>query len=336
MALDFSNICNWESLKKQTNYKEKGSFERDERFLKVESDENGKSTIIMRLLPDKNGVPFVNIKSVGWGTFDSASKKNFYCITDVPDAIGVKSPMQEFREFLWNCGNPKAVEECKNFSMPNNYITNAYIIKDSNTPENEGKVFLYKFGAQVLQKIQTAMVEDGVSAWNPLAEGANFKMRKRPKTAGSKMPTYEDSSVENPSSFKDLTDADEATEFIEKNTYELQEFLEKDYFMSYDELKNKMIFFLKKYNPKVLEPEEWADLLSKYLGEEVSGSSSKSVTQSKDLDVEIGDLDDEIPSKPKVKKEETPKKEEVPTKKEAKKAPVEDDDIDSLLAELDE
>ena len=62
MALDFSNICNWESLKKQTNYKEKGSFERDERFLKVESDENGKSTIIMRLLPDKNGVPFVNIK----------------------------------------------------------------------------------------------------------------------------------------------------------------------------------------------------------------------------------------------------------------------------------
>ena len=137
----------------------------------------------------------------------------------------------------------------------------------------------------------------------------------------------------------DFEDAEEATKYLEENTYDLSEFLSPDHFDSYDEIKDRLAYFLEKYNPTSMEKDEFNEIVSEFLGKEVKASNYKSKVQK---EVEIGDIDEDEPkAKPKVQKVETeedePKakpKAEKEVKKEKPK--VEDDeDIDALLADLD-
>ena len=213
------------------------------------------------------------------------------------------------------------------------------MIKDPANPENEGKVFLWKFGSKLLEKFQEAMEDENKNPWNPLKEGCNVKL-KRKKVSG--YPNWDSSTVEAPSSFMDFEDAEEATKYLEENTYELSEFLSPDHFDSYDDIKDRLAYFLEKYNPTSMEKDEFNEIVSEFLGKEVKASNYKSKVQ-KEVDVEVGDIDEDEPkAKPKVQKVETdedePKakpKAEKEVKKEKPK--VEDDeDIDSLLADLDD
>ena len=124
----------------------------------------------------------------------------------------------------------------------------------------------------------------------------------------------------------------------------MSEFLSPDHFDSYDDIKDRLAYFLDKYNPTAMEKDEFNEIVSEFLGKEVKASNYKSKVQK---EVEIGDIDEDEPkAKPKVQKVETeedePKakpKAEKEVKKEVKKEKpkVEDDeDIDSLLADLDD
>ena len=317
--MDF-NSMNWGTLSAKTNYKEKKNHD-DNRFWSLAVDEQDKGQAIVRLLLDKNGVPFVNLKTIGLKAFDEVNKKWAWFISDLPVSIGEKCPLTEFREKLRKVGKD-GQEEAKNFSYKNTYIGNIQVIKDPANPENEGKVFLWKFGSKLLEKFQEAMEDENKNPWNPLKEGCNVKL-KRKKVAG--YPNWDSSTVEEPSSFMDFEDAEEATKYLEENTYELSEFLSPDHFDSYDEIKDKLAYFLDKYNPTSMEKDEFNEIVSEFLGKEVKASNYKSKVQ-KEVDVEIGDIDEDEPkAKPKAEKE---------VKKEKPK--VEDeDDIDSLLADMD-
>ena len=318
--MDFNNM-NWDTLSKKTNYKEKKNYD-DNRFWSLAVDEQDKGQAIVRLLLDKNGVPFVNLKTIGLKAFDEVNKKWAWFICDLPVSIGEKCPLTEFREKLRKTGKD-GQEEAKNFSYRNSYIGNIQVIKDPANPENEGKVFLWKFGSKLLEKFQEAMEDENKNPWNPLKEGCNVKL-KRKKVSG--FPNWDSSTVEAPSSFMDFEDAEEATKYLEENTYELSEFLSPDHFDSYDDIKDRLAYFLEKYNPTSMEKDEFNEIVSEFLGKEVKASNYKSKVQ-KEVDVEIGDIDEDEPkAKPKAEKE---------VKKEKPK--VEDDeDIDSLLADLDD
>ena len=337
--MDF-NSMNWGTLSAKTNYKEKKNYD-DNRFWSLAVDEQDKGQAIVRLLLDKNGVPFVNLKTIGLKAFDEVNKKWAWFISDLPVSIGEKCPLTEFREKLRKAGKD-GQEEAKNFSYKNTYIGNIQVIKDPANPENEGKVFLWKFGSKLLEKFQEAMEDENKNPWNPLKEGCNVKL-KRKKVAG--YPNWDSSTVEEPSSFMDFEDSEEATQYLEENTYDLSEFLSPDHFDSYDEIKDKLAYFLDKYNPTSMEKDEFNEIVSEFLGKEVKASNYKSKVK-KDIDMDdieiVDDIDEDEPkSKPKVEKAESAKKEpkeEPKAEKEVKKEKpkVEDeDDIDSLLADMD-
>jgi hypothetical protein len=118
------------------------------------------------------------------------------------------------------------------------YISNIYVVKDPANPENEGKVFLYKFGKKIFDKLNDLMnpeFEDE-SPTNPfdLWEGANFKLKIR-KVEGYQ--NYDKSEFDRPGP---LSQDDDDLESIWKQEHALSEFLDPKNFKSYDELKSRL------------------------------------------------------------------------------------------------
>lgn len=124
------------------------------------------------------------------------------------------------------------------------YIANILVIKDPNKPENEGKVFRWKFGRQVYNLINKQLFPEFETdtpciVFDPI-EGANFIFRVTQKTIPDsrtgepkKIPTYENSKFANPSKLCDLDEFDK----IWSNCYSLQSEIAPDKFRSYDDLK---------------------------------------------------------------------------------------------------
>ena len=60
-------------------------------------------------------------------------------------------------------------------------MLNIYVVSDPSNPENEGKVFLYGYGAKIFEKIMDSMQPkfQDESPVNPfdMWKGANFKMK---------------------------------------------------------------------------------------------------------------------------------------------------------------
>ena len=63
------------------------------------------------------------------------------------------------------------------------YISNIYVVKDPANPENEGKVFLYKYGKKIFDKLTAAMQpefedEEAIDPFD-FWQGANFKLKAK-------------------------------------------------------------------------------------------------------------------------------------------------------------
>ena len=89
------------------------------------------------------------------------------------------------------------------------YYSNVYVVKDPANPENEGKVFLFRYGKKIHDKIMEAVNGDeleGRAGINPFDfwEGADFKLRAK-KVAG--YPNYDSSEFHAPGVLEDLDDA---------------------------------------------------------------------------------------------------------------------------------
>jgi hypothetical protein len=112
------------------------------------------------------------------------------------------------------------------------------VISDKAHPENEGKVFLYKYGKKIFDKLNAAMNpefedEDPVNPFD-LWAGANFKLKIR-KVEGYR--NYDKSEFDKP---EPLGSDDSELEKIWKSEHSLSEFLKEEHFKPYDELKTKL------------------------------------------------------------------------------------------------
>jgi hypothetical protein len=111
-------------------------------------------------------------------------------------------------------------------------------VSDSKHPENEGKVFLFRYGKKIFDKIMDAMQPafEGETPINPFDfwEGANFKLKIR-KVAG--YWNYDSSEFDASTA---LFDNDEKIEKTWKTAYPLAEYTAASNFKSYNELKTRL------------------------------------------------------------------------------------------------
>ena len=143
---------------------------------------------------------------------------------------------------MWNSGNEKDKDTVRKQKRKLSFYANIYVVKDPANPQNEGGVFLYKFGKKIFDKIMDVMqpeFEDETPI-NPFDfwAGANFKLKLQKKDG---FWNYDKSEFDTPGP---LLDDDDALEAIWKKEYSLQAFVAADQFKSYDDLKKRLGYVL--------------------------------------------------------------------------------------------
>ena len=214
----------------------------DERYWKLEVDKASNGYAVIRFLPapavdGDDALPWVRIFNHGF-----KGPEGKWYIENSLTTIGQKDPVSEYNSQLWNSttdDNSPARKQAREQKRRLSYIANIMVITDQKNPQNEGKVFLYKFGKKIFDKITLAMNPQyqDEKPMNPfdLWNGANFKLKAR-KVDG--YLNYDLSSFDNPSPLLDGDDAQ--LEKIWKSEHSLKELLDAKNFKSYDELKRKM------------------------------------------------------------------------------------------------
>ena len=206
----------------------------DTRFWQPEVDKVGNGYAVIRFLPASKGedIPWVRLFSHGF------QGPGGWYIENSLTTLNKKDPLGEYNSSLWNRGDEAGKEQARKQKRRLSYIANVYIVKDPAHPENEGKVFLYKFGKRIFDKINDQMnpeFEDE-SPVNPFDfwDGANFKMKIR-NVEGYR--NYDRSEFDSTSS---LSDDDDALEKIWNSQYSLAEFTDRKNFKSFSELQAKL------------------------------------------------------------------------------------------------
>ena len=150
---------------------------------------------------------------------------------------GAKCPVCEKNNELWNSGVESNKDIARTRKRKLTYISNVLVVKDPTRPENEGKVFLFKFGKKIFDKIKEKIEPqfEDEKAINPFNfwEGANFKLKIR-QVEGYR--NYDKSEFDNVSA---ISGDDSVIEKIWKGSHSLKDFLKPSEFKSYDELKTK-------------------------------------------------------------------------------------------------
>ncbi len=215
-----------------------GSSSGDDRFWKPTMDKSGVGSAIIRFLPAPDGeeLPWVKMYSHGF------QGPGGWYIENSLTTMGQKDPVSELNRSLWNTGNPKDQDTVRKQKRKLSYYSNIYVIKDPANPQNEGKVFLFKFGKKIFDKIFNAMqpeFEDETPI-NPFDfwQGANFRLKIR-KVEG--YWNYDKSEFD---SLSPLFDDDEAMEALWKKEYSLSAILAPDQFKTYEELEKRLNYVL--------------------------------------------------------------------------------------------
>ena len=216
----------------------------DERLWKPEVDKAGNGYAVIRFLPPPDGedMPFAKVYSHAF------QGPGGWYIENSLTTIGQKDPVSEHNSMLWNNGTDAGKEQARKQKRKLSYVSNIYVVKDPANPQNEGKVFLYKYGKKIFDKIMAAMqpeFEDETPI-NPFDfwQGANFKLKIK-RVAGYWNYDSSEFAIQGP-----LLDEDDEMEAIWKKQYSLAEFLAPSQFKTYDELKTRLEAVLGKGNSR--------------------------------------------------------------------------------------
>ena len=230
---DFSKITG--EFEKIANPQTETKSYGDDRFWKLEGDKAGNGTATIRFLPRVEGdeLPWVRIFSHG---FQGPTGK--WYIENSLTTLNEQDPVGELNTKLWNSGSEANKEIARKQKRRLSFIANVLIVSDPKHPENEGKVFLFKFGKKIFDKIMdkarpTYEDEQPVNVFD-LWEGANFKLRMRKKDGYT---NYDESSFQDPSAVSE--DEDKLLSAV-NGQHKLSEFTDRKNFKSYDELKKKL------------------------------------------------------------------------------------------------
>jgi len=225
-------------LVKEVEKMNKTSGGADERLWKPEMDKTGNGYAVIRFLPAPDGEDLPWVKMYTHAFQGSGGWYIENCLT----TVGGKCPVCAHNNGLWNSGIESDKEVARKQKRKLSYYANIYVVQDKANPQNEGQVFLYKFGKKIFDKIMEAMqpeFEDETPI-NPFDfwQGANFKLKLK-KVAG--YWNYDSSEFDRPGA---LLDDDDALEAIWKKEYSLEELVSADQFKSGDDLQKRLDYVL--------------------------------------------------------------------------------------------
>ena len=206
----------------------------DERFWKAELDKTGVGSAVVRFLPAPDGeeLPWVKVYSHafqgpgGWFIENSLTTN------------GGKDPVSDYNRQLWNSGNDADKDTVRKQKRKLSYYSNVYVVRDPLHPENEGRVFLFKYGKKIFDKVLEAMQPefDDETPINPFDfwQGANFKLKIVKKDG---FWNYDKSEFDK---VAPLLDDDDALEALWKKQYSLSAITAPDQFKSYEDLERRL------------------------------------------------------------------------------------------------
>ena len=255
----------------------------DDRLWKLDVDKSGNGYAVIRFLPAPDGedLPFVKLYSHAF------QGSGGWYIENSLTTLGQKDPVSEYNTQLWNNGTDSGKETARKQKRKLTYTSNIYVVKDPANPENEGKVFLFKYGKKIFDKLTAAMQpefedEEAIDPFD-FWQGANFKLKAK-NVAGYRNYDSSEFAAQSP-----LLDDDDALEALWKKELSLAEIVAADQFKSYDDLKRRLNYVLGNTAPRQdAEVEDESEIIERERAElEVTAaadSTSRSVTSDADED----------------------------------------------------
>ena len=207
----------------------------DDRMWKPTVDKAGNGYAVIRFLPTVEGddLPWAKY----WDHFFQGPTGQWYVEKSLT-TIQKDDPVSEMNSKLWNTGIEADKDMARRRKRRLHYVSNIYIVSDPESPENNGKTFLYTYGAKIFEKIMDSMqpkYEDETPI-NPfdMWKGAHFKM-KIANVAGYRNYDRSEFGTAEP-----LNADDSVMEGIYNQQHSLKEFTEATSFKSYSELNLKL------------------------------------------------------------------------------------------------
>ncbi len=208
----------------------------DDRFWKPTQDKAGNGYAVVRFLPASEGedLPWVRYWDHGF-----KGPNGLWYIENSLTSINQPDPVSEMNSILWNSGRDEDKALARERKRRLHYVSNIMVISDPSNPDNEGKVFLYRFGKKIFDKIMDVMQpqfadEQPINPYD-FWEGADFAIKIR-KVEG--WTNYDKSEFKGVSALANGDDA--ALEEIYGKLHSLSEFTSPENYKSYDELKTKL------------------------------------------------------------------------------------------------
>ena len=143
--------------------------------------EDGTHDSIIRFLPRPEGdvdqIPYVKLFNHG---FKTATGQWF--IENCPTTIGGECPVCTENSAVWKTGE-EGKQLARSRARKQSFYTNILVINDPQTPENNGKVFIFRFGIKVMKKIMAKLspeseIDERVDVFD-FDKGMNFKLKIR-------------------------------------------------------------------------------------------------------------------------------------------------------------
>jgi len=207
----------------------------DERLWKPEVDKAGNGYAVIRFLPAPDGedLPWAQVWSHAF------QGPGGWYIENSLTTLGKKDPVSELNRTLWNSGQDSDKEIARKQKRKLSYYSNIYVVQDPANPQNEGRVFLYKFGKKIFDKLTEAM-QPAFADETPINpfdfwKGADFKVKIR-KVEG--YWNYDKSEFAEPSTLKGFDDAE--LETLWSQQYSLTDFTAPDKFKTFEELETRL------------------------------------------------------------------------------------------------
>ena len=207
----------------------------DDTMWKPELDKTGNGFAIVRFLPtpENEEMPWVSYFDHGF------QGPGGWYIEKSLTTLNKKDPVSEYNTQLWNTGIEANKDQARKQKRRLHYVSNVYIVSDPKNPDNEGKVFKYRYGKKIFEQLKEAISpqfadEEAINPFDLRGEGANFRIKIR-KVDG--YWNYDKSEFDKPAPLFD--DEAKLTE-INTQTYSLSDVIAPSEFKTYEELKEKL------------------------------------------------------------------------------------------------
>jgi hypothetical protein len=152
-----SSASSFDKLTKELEKLNKNTFDNskeEEKYWKPTVDKAGNGFALIRFLPapGNEDIPFVRIWDHGF-----QGPSGLWYIEKSLTTLNKEDPVGEYNSKLWNSGIESDKELARKQKRRLTYVSNIMVLKDSSNPANEGKVFLFRYGKKIFDKINDMM-----------------------------------------------------------------------------------------------------------------------------------------------------------------------------------